>query len=77
MGGAERPGHGVLLHRGSGRPRSGTGQPHPLAIALDEGPRVVGNMAGCDVDDITVGMAVEAAYEDIDDTTLLGFRPVG
>ena len=34
-------------------------------------------MVGCDVADITVGMAVEAAYEDVDDTTLLGFRPAG
>ena len=52
----------------------------PFAIALvdlDEGPRLVGNLVDCDVGDIAVGMAVEAAYEDVDDTTLLAFRPTG
>ncbi len=52
----------------------------PFAIALvelDEGPRLVGNIVGCDVEDVVVGMAVQAAYEDVDDTTLLAFSPAG
>ena len=51
----------------------------PFAIALvdlDEGPRLVGNMVDCDVADITVGMTVEAAYEDVDGVTLLVFKPL-
>jgi hypothetical protein len=29
-------------------------------IALDEGPLVMGNVTGCPVDDVTIGMAVQA-----------------
>ncbi|WP_420640114.1 Zn-ribbon domain-containing OB-fold protein [Candidatus Poriferisocius sp.] len=50
--------------------------PYVVALVdLDEGPRLVGNVVDCDVDAVAVGMAVEAAYEDVGDATLLGFRP--
>lgn len=50
----------------------------PFAIALvelDEGPRMPANLIDCEVDDVSVGMRVEAAYEDVDDVTLVRFRP--
>ena len=55
----------------------------PFAIALvdlEEGPRVVANVVGCDVDDVRVGLPVAAAFESFDakdggDVTLLRFRP--
>ena len=55
----------------------------PFAIALvelDEGPRVVANVVGCDVEDVCVGLPVEAVFETFtasggDDVTLLRFRP--
>ena len=58
----------------------------PFAIAvveLDEGVRVVANVVGCEVDDVKVGLPVEATFETIatsegaDDVTLLRFQPRG
>ncbi|MBW2267312.1 MAG: Zn-ribbon domain-containing OB-fold protein [Deltaproteobacteria bacterium] len=52
----------------------------PFAVAiveLDEGPRMSANIVGCEVDAVSVGMRVEAAFEDVDDITLVRFRPCG
>ena len=52
----------------------------PFAVAivqLDEGPRMTANISGCDPGDVHVGMRVEAAFEDIDDMTLVRFQPAG
>ena len=46
----------------------------PLVVAiveLEEGPRMFTNIVGCDPADVEVGMAVEAAFEPIDDTDML------
>jgi hypothetical protein len=46
----------------------------PLVVAiveLEEGPRMVTNLVGCDPADLEVGMAVEARFEPIDDTDML------
>ena len=53
----------------------------PLAIAvveLEEGPRMISNIVGCDPADIEVGMAVQVAFEQIDDSdvALPVFSPV-
>ena len=45
------------------------------AIELEEGPRMTSNVVGCDPDGVHVGMAVEATYEDVEDVTLVHFRP--
>ena len=45
-------------------------------IELDEGPRMTANIVDCDVDAVRVGMPVEASFENIDDVTLVRFRPV-
>lgn len=51
----------------------------PYAVAqveLDEGPRLTTNLLDCPLDQIKIGMRVEATFEDItDDITLLQFRP--
>jgi uncharacterized OB-fold protein len=53
----------------------------PLVVAivqLEEGPRMVTNIVGCDPDDVEVGMAVEVASEPIDGTDIMlpVFTPV-
>ena len=50
----------------------------PFAIAiveLDEGPRMSAHIVDCDVDAVCIGMPVEASFEDVDDVTLVRFRP--
>lgn len=51
--------------------------PYVIAIVeLAEGPRMTTNIVGCGVDEVYIGMAVEAAFEDIDaEITLVKFRP--
>lgn len=53
--------------------------PYVLAIVeLDEGPRVMTNVAGCAPDAVKVGMAVEVVFDDVTgEVTLAKFRPVG
>ena len=52
----------------------------PLAIAvveLDEGPRLVGQVLECALDDVRCGMLVEVVFEDLTDrVTLPQWRPV-
>lgn len=46
----------------------------PLAVAiveLEEGPRMISNIVGCDPDGIEVGMAVHVAFEPIDDSDVM------
>lgn len=50
----------------------------PLAIAvvdLDAGPRLVGNVIDCALEDIRVGLSVTVCFEVIDGLPLLRFRP--
>ena len=51
--------------------------PYVIAhVELEEGPRIIATMVECPPDEVTVGMAVEAAYEDVEpDLTLYHFRP--
>jgi len=47
-----------------------------VQVELDEGPRLTTNLLECPIDQIKIGMRVEAMFEDItDDITLLQFRP--
>ena len=52
--------------------------PYVIAIIeLVEGPHFTSNIIGCPIDDVKVGMRVEAVYEDVtDEVTLVKFRPV-
>lgn len=50
----------------------------PLVVAiveLEEGPRLTTNIVGCEADAVSVGMTVEATYEDLGPETLVHFRP--
>ena len=50
----------------------------PLVIAiveLEEGPRMTANLVGCEPHEVYVGLPVEVAFEDLDDVTLVHFRP--
>jgi hypothetical protein len=53
--------------------------PYVAAIVeLDEGPRVMTNVEGCDVEDVHVGMRVRVDFKPVTDTvTIPVFRPVG
>lgn len=45
-------------------------------IELDEGPRLMGNVVGCDVDEVAVGMPVEVFFDRADDDLAIPFwRP--
>lgn len=51
--------------------------PYVIAVVeLEEGPRMTTNIVGCAPEDVRIGMAVEAAFEDVtDEVTLVKFRP--
>ena len=45
-------------------------------IELEEGPHMTTNLVDCAIEDVTIGMPVEAVYEDVnDEITLVKFRP--
>ena len=51
--------------------------PYVIAVVeLEEGPRMTTNIVGCAPEDVRIGMAVEAAFEDVtEEITLVKFRP--
>jgi uncharacterized OB-fold protein len=51
--------------------------PYVIAIVeLEEGPRMTTNIVDCNPDSVKIGMAVEAAFEDVSpEVTLVVFRP--
>lgn len=51
--------------------------PYVIAIVeLAEGPRITTNIVGCPPGDVTIGMPVTAAFEDVnDEIALVKFRP--
>ncbi len=74
-------GTGVVYSFTVTRAASGTWKgalPYVLAfVELDEGPRVLTNIVGIDVDDVRIGMAVRVVFEDpIDGSALYRFAPV-
>ena len=47
-------------------------------VELDEGPKMMGNVTGCEPDDVTVGMPVECYAVKVDDDLGIPFwRPAG
>lgn len=67
----------TVIHRGP-TPAYQADAPYVIAhVELDEGPRIISNLIGCDSADVRIGMPVEVVYEDVsDDWTLFKFRPV-
>lgn len=51
--------------------------PYVIAIVeLEEGPRVTTNIVGCAPESVRIGMAVQAAFDDVTpEVTLVKFRP--
>jgi hypothetical protein len=52
--------------------------PYVIAIVeLAEGPRITTNLVGCKLEEVRVGMPVQATFEDVTpEVTLVKFRPV-
>jgi uncharacterized OB-fold protein len=47
-----------------GRGQYGAAMPYVLAyVELDEGPRMITNIVGCDVDDVHIGMPVTVVFD--------------
>ena len=45
-------------------------------VELEEGPRLITNIVGCDNEDLRIGMEVEVVFEDVtEEMTLPRFRP--
>ena len=64
---ARRPTHPGLADR----------VPYVIAVVeLEEGPKLTTNLIGIDPDYVEIGLPVEATFEDVDETTLVQFRPV-
>ena len=53
--------------------------PYPYAIVeLDEGPRMVTTIVGCDPEEVRIGMRVTTVFDDVTpEWTLVKFRPEG
>lgn len=48
-----------------------------VAVALEEGPRLVTNLVDCKLEEIKVGMPVEVVFDDVtEEITLPKFRPI-
>lgn len=58
--------------------RGGWEEKLPYAVALvelEEGPRVLADVSGCDPDEVVIGMQVELSYTERDGEVLYQFRP--
>lgn len=66
----------TVVRKGQGAYREAA--PYVVAyVELDEGPRMMTNVVGCDPDAVTIGMRVEVTFEATDKGTALPrFRPV-
>ena len=68
----------TIVHR-SGMPGWREARPYVVAyVELEEGPRVMTNIVGCEPDDVRVGMAVSVVFHDTGEgSALYRFEPVG
>ncbi len=66
----------TIVHRA---PTPAYQQDAPYVIAhvtMDEGPRMISNVVGCDPSDVFIGMPVEIVFDDVTpELTLYRFRP--
>lgn len=66
----------TIAHRAT-HPAFADRVPYVIAIVeLEEGPKLTTNVVDAEPTDVTIGMAVEATFEDVGDVTLVHFRPV-
>jgi uncharacterized protein len=66
----------TVVHRAP-TPAYQSGAPYVIAhVTLDEGPRMISTLMGCDPGAVTVTMPVELIYDDVtSELTLYRFRP--
>jgi uncharacterized OB-fold protein len=66
----------TVVHRGP-TPAYQADAPYVIAhVELEEGPRLISNLIGCNPADVRIGMPVEVVYEDVsDEWTLFKFAP--
>ncbi len=51
-------------------------EPYVIAVVeLDEGPKLTTNIVGIPPEDVSIGLRVRAAFEDVGDVTLVQFEP--
>ena len=68
--------HAFTVDRVGHDPALAADNPYAVAVVeLAEGPRMPARIVGGGVDDVRVGMPVEAHYEDIEGITLVRFAP--
>jgi uncharacterized OB-fold protein len=67
----------TVIHRAP-TPAYQADAPYVIAhVELDEGPRMISNLIGCNSADVRIGMPVRLVYEDIStDWTLFKFTPL-
>lgn len=70
--------YSFIIVRRATNPAFASEVPYTVAIIeTDEGPRYTSNLIGIDPDKVTVGLPVEAAFQDVTpEFTLLQFQPV-
>ena len=76
----EATGHGTVYSRTITRSSGGawkSATPFVLAyIELDEGPRIISNVVGCDPDTVHIGMSVRVVFDDaMEGTSIYRFTP--
>ncbi len=69
--------HSFTIIRQSAHPSFMDDLPHVYALVqLDEGPRMISNVVGCDVEDVRVDMRLDATFDDVtEEWTLVKFEP--
>ena len=68
--------HAFTIDRIGHDPALGPMAPFAIAIVeLEEGPRMTANVVDCPIEDVKVGMPLEACYLDVDGETIVQFRP--
>jgi uncharacterized OB-fold protein len=67
----------AVVHRGP-TPAYQKDAPYVIVhVELEEGPRMISNLVGCDPTEVRIGMPVEIVYEDVSpEWTLYKFKPV-
>ncbi|MCK1394456.1 OB-fold domain-containing protein [Bradyrhizobium sp. 1] len=57
--------------------RRGVPEPYAIAyVALSEGPRILTNIVGCELDKLKIGMPVEVVFRDGKDGPVPCFQPI-
>ena len=80
VGWVQASGHGTVftytVARKPTHPAFADRVPYVIAVVeLDEGPKLTTNLVEIDPDDVSIGLRVQATFEDVGEVTLVNFRP--